>query len=218
MNRYSALTSFTELFPPDDRSRSFRDPSQLIGWLHAPGQDAETKNDVLSHLLRAAGGKDRAGELAVELLLLALWPGLCVVRRRLWPLCWGGTLDADLLSELTVGIRRARPDRITRVAATLLRNLERDLRRLYIRDDQVTRHSIDLDTVGHLLVQHEADRPDVILSAAQAALGPDGVLLAAVYIARFTQKEAAARLGISHEATRKRCQRALARLKKNFDG
>nr|WP_309501741.1 sigma factor-like helix-turn-helix DNA-binding protein [uncultured Roseovarius sp.] len=155
--------------------------------------------------------------MAVELLLLALWPGLCVVRRRLWPLCRNGTLDADLLSGLTIGIRRARLDRITRVAATLLRNLERDLRRLYISDEQAARLSIDLGTVGHTLVQPETDRPDMILSAAQAAVGEDGAMLVAVHIAGFTQKEAASQLGISHEAARKRCQRALTRLRQQND-
>ncbi|WP_324754068.1 sigma factor-like helix-turn-helix DNA-binding protein [Roseovarius sp. Pro17] len=211
------MTSFPSLFPPNDQCRTFRDPSQLIGWLHAPAQDAEAKNEVLSHLLRASGGRDRAGDLAVELLLLALWPGLCVVRRRLWPLCRCGTLDADLLSTLTIGIRRVRLGRITRVAATLLRNLERDLRRLYIRDDQAARLSVDMDKVEHVLVEREVDRPDVILSAAQAALGEDGALLVAVHIAGFTQKEAADQLGISHEAARKRCQRALSRLREQND-
>ncbi|WP_272011137.1 sigma factor-like helix-turn-helix DNA-binding protein [Roseovarius sp. ZX-A-9] len=188
-----------------------------MDWLHAPAEDTEAKNCVLSHLLRVAGGKDREGDLAVELLLLALWPGLCVVRRRLWPLCRNGTLDADLLSGLTIGIRRARLDRITRVAATLLRNLERDLRRLYISDEQAARLSIDLGTVGHTLVQPETDRPDMILSAAQAAVGEDGAMLVAVHIAGFTQKEAASQLGISHEAARKRCQRALTRLRQQND-
>ncbi len=195
----------------------FRDPTHLFGWLHAQYGDPEVKNDVLARLLRAASHNDSVGDLAVELLLLVLWPGLCVVRRRLWPLCRTGTLDADLLSSLTIGIKRARSERISRVAATLLRNLERDLRRLYIRDDQVARLSVDMDTVGHALAQREVDRPDLILEGAKAALGEDGVLLVAVHIAGFTQKEAAERLGISHEAARKRCQRALTRLTQKFD-
>lgn len=161
----------------------------------------------------ASGSKGPTGDLAVELLILALWPGLCVVRRRLWPLCRCGTLDADLLSGVTIGIRRAHPDRVNRVAATILRNLERDLRRLYIRDGQVARLSIGMDKIGHALVQRETDRPDMILSAAEAALGEDGALLFAVHIAGFTQKEAADQLGLSHEAARKRCQRALSRLR-----
>lgn len=211
------MTSIPSLLPPNDRCRKFRDPSQLIGWLHAPADDAEAKNDVLSDLLRASGSRDRKGDLAVELLMLALWPGLCVVRRRLWPLCRTGTLDADLLSGLTIGIRRARLNRINRVAATLLRNLERDLRRLYTRDDQAARLSVDMDKVGHALIQREVDKPDAILAAAQAALGEDGALLVAVHIAGFTQKEVAVRLGLSHEAARKRCQRALSRLRQQND-
>ncbi len=217
VNRHSTLASFAALFPPGTARKAFRDPSALIGWLHAPGQTAEAKNDVLAHVLHAAGGEDRPADLAVELLILALWPGLCVVRRRLWPICRTGTLDADLLGTLVITIKRARLNRITRVAATLLRNLERDLRRLHIRDDQVARLSIDMDKVGHALVQRETDRPERIMSAAQAALGEDGALLVAVHIAGFTRKEAADRLSISHEAARKRCQRALSRLRLQND-
>jgi len=217
VNRHSTLTSFAALFPPGTRCRVFRDPSKLIDWLHAPGVKAEAKNEVLTHLLHAAASGNRAGDLAVDLLILALWPGLCVVRRRLWPLCRTGTLDADLLSTLTISIKGARLDRIKRIAATLLRNTERDLRRLYIRDDRVAQLSIDMDTVGHMLTARDVGRPERIMSAAGSALGADGLLLAAVHIAGFTQKEAAERLGISHEAARKRCQRALARLRQQND-
>lgn len=212
------MASFKGLFPQDDQCPAFRDPSHLMGWLHAPGKDAEARNEVLGRLLRAAGIEDRSGDLAVELLLLALWPGLCVVRRRLRVSCRGPALDADILGGLVIGIRRARPERITRVAATLLRNLERDLRRANIRDDRVTQSSVDPDAVAHALVQPEIDRPDLILSAAEKALGEDGALLVAVHVAGFSQKEAAERLGISHEAARKRCQRSIARLQQAADG
>lgn len=213
VNRHSTMTTFTALFPPGTARTPVRDPSGLIGWLHAQDADAEAKNCVLLHVLREAGSEGRRGSLAVELLLLSLWPGLCVVRRRLWHICQTGTLDADVLSTLTINIRCARVDRINRVAATLLRNTERDLRRLYIRDDELARQTIDMDAVGHILTAAKADRPEKIFSAAQVALGEDGILLAAVHIAGFTQKEAAERLGISHDAARKRCQRALYRLR-----
>ncbi|WP_089905399.1 sigma-70 family RNA polymerase sigma factor [Loktanella fryxellensis] len=189
----------------------------MFDWLHARGGDADAKNDVLQRLLRAAGGNDEVGDLAVALLLLALWPGLCVNRYRLRPLCRTDTLDADLLGGLTAGIRSAQPQRTRRVAATLLRNLERDLRRAYIREDRWSRLTINLDLVGHKVAQTESDRPEEILSSARAALGEDGALLAAVHIAGFTQREAAAAFGLSHDAARKRCQRALARLKQNYD-
>ena len=216
VNRHSALIHFATLFPAEGRRIAFRDPTHLLDWLHARGGDAEAKNDVLSGLLRAAVTKESAGDLAVELLLLALWPGLCVIRFRLRPLCQTGTLDADLLGGLTTGIRSAEPGRIRRVAATLLRNLERDLRRIYIRDDRWNRSSVDLDLVGHKLAQPETDRLDSILASAQAALGEDGALLGAVHILGFSQKEAATAFGLGHDAARKRCQRALSRLKKKY--
>lgn len=217
VNRHSTLVHFAKLFPPEGRHILFRDPTHLLDWLHARGGDAEAKNDVLSGLLRAAGGNDKVGNLAVELLLLALWPGLCINRLRLRPLCQTGTLDADLLGGLTTGIRSAQPGRIRRVAATLLRNLERDLRRIYIRDDRWNRSSVELDLVGIKLAQPETDRLDSILALARAALGEDGFLLGAVHLMGFSQKEAAAAFGLSHDAARKRCQRALARLNQKND-
>jgi DNA-directed RNA polymerase specialized sigma24 family protein len=69
--------------------------------------------------------------------------------------------------------------------------------------------------VGHRLAQRDTDRPEAILTAARAALGEDGALLATVHIAGFSQKQAAGQFGISHDAARKRCQRALSSLKQN---
>lgn len=217
VNRHSAMIHFVAIFPPDNPTRTFRDPAHLFGWLQARDVDAGAKNTVLAHLLRSANGKNKISGLATELLLLALWPGLCLIRHRLRPLCRSFTLDADLVGGLCTCILAARPERITRVAATLLRNLERDLRRDYIRNNQTMQSAVDLDAVGHRLAQCEADRPEAILSAAQATLGEDGVLLAAVHIAGFNQKEAAKQLGISHEAARKRCQRALSCLLQKND-
>jgi len=218
VNRHSSTPKFIALFLTEDPFTAFRDPTHLFGWLHDRSRDPAAKNDVLVNLLRAAGGNDSAGDLAVELLLLALWPGLCVIRYRLRPLCRNFTLDADLLGGLSACIRDARPGRINWVAATLLRNLERDLRREYIRDDGWSQASVDLDLVGHTLSGPEVECPEAILAAAHAAQGMDGLLLAAVHVAGFTQKEAAERLGLSHEVARKRCQRALARLTRKIDG
>jgi hypothetical protein len=218
VNRHSALIHFSNLCSPDDQGFSFRDPTQLFGWLHAREGDSAEKNQVLAGLLRAATGCSSSGSLATELLLLALWPGLCVIRYRLRPLCQTSTLEADLLGSLSISIRSARAERINRVAATLLRNLQRDLTRIYIGDDNWARSAIDLEVIGSKAAAQDPEPPETILSAAQAMLGEDGLLLGAVHIAGFSQKEAAAHFGISHNAARKRCQRVMKRLKNNFDG
>ena len=148
---------------------------------------------------------------------MALWPGLCIIRYRLRPLCRTDALDADLLGNLSICIRSARAGRINLVAATLLRNLQRDLTRIYIGDATWARLAIDLDVIGSKAAAQDPEPPEAILSAVQAMLGEDGLLLGAIHIAGFSQKDVAGLLGITHDAARKRCQRAIARLKNNFD-
>lgn len=211
--RHSALTTFSTILPSDEGPGGFRDPGQLLGWLHARGGDPETKNTVLAHLLRRASSDTAGNELAVELLVLALWPGLSMIRHRLRQIAPNGALELDLVSQLTINIRSANSQKIRRVAATLLRNLERDLRRAYLRDAHANASEFDADQINAELVDSDLDRPEVIAAAAAVALGGDGVLLTAVHIGGLTQKEAGERLGISHAAARKRCQRALRRLK-----
>lgn len=217
VNRHSALIHFAKVFPAENPPTAFRDPAHLLGRLHARAGNPDAKNDVLAVLLRAAVDTDSDGALATELLLLALWPGLCVVRRRLRPLCRTGTLDDDLLGRFSINIRSARAERINRVAATLLRNLQRDLTRIYIGDNKWAWLATDLEMIGGKAITHEPEPAETILSAAQAALGEDGLLLGAVHLAGFTQREAAEHLGISHDAARKRCQRAMKRLNDGFD-
>lgn len=217
VNRHSVLTTFSTFLPPNKHFAEFRDPGQLLGWLHARGGHPEAKNAVLARLLDKACGDAAGNELAVKLLVLALWPGLCTIRHRLRPFSPTGTLEADLVTHLTIGIRSAKPERIGRVAATLLRNLERDLRCAYLRDADVRIPTTGSEGIDAVPAEDEQDRPEVIAAAAAAVLGEDGVLLTAVHIGGLTQKEAGERLGISHAAARKRCQRALRRLKE-MDG
>ncbi|WP_297767738.1 hypothetical protein [uncultured Roseovarius sp.] len=217
VHRHSALATFSTLLPQNDRIGRFREPTKLLGWLHSRGSDPDSKNKMLSRLLQKACGDPSGSDLAVELLLLALWPGLCTLRHRLRDLAPVSALDADLVSQLTIGIRSARPERIRRVAATLLRNLERDLRRAYLHDANTRYSTCDCEGLDAVDANEQMDRPEVIAAAAASAFGKDGVLLTTVHIAGFSQKEAATLLGISHDAARKRCQRAMRRLTE-FDG
>lgn len=218
VNWHSNIALFPKLFPKDTEARSFRDPTQLLNWLHGRGGDPEHRNTILRTLHSAAVGDAGLGRLATELLILALWPGLCVVRGKLRRFMELDRLETDLLSGLTEGILRSDPRKVTRVAATLLRNMERDLLRSYRRDARLAL-SDDADVLaGQATSDHCDDHPEAILEAARRQLGDDGVMLVLVHIAGFSQKDAAQFLGITPDAARKRCQRAFARLKKNFDG
>ena len=211
VNRPSAIKAIPALTSQAHLLDGFRDPSHLLDWLHRPGGDPDARNHVLKGLLFQASYKTRGSTLATELLILALWPGLCTIRRRLMGYVPAGQLDADLLSGLSIGIGNADPDKITRVAATLLRNLERDLRREY--SHQSVPDAIGTEMIEAIAAANHNDPPSTILAAARRSLGDDGALLTAVHIAGFSQREAAEALGISHDAARKRCQRAMNRLR-----
>lgn len=218
VNRHSNLDTFTAITAADGAMTGLRDPAHLLGWLHDPSGKPEAKNRALAVLLGFASRNERRSDLSQELLTLALWPGLSVVRRRLQFIGSADiqTLNVDLVGQLALAIRQARVHCITRVAATLLRNVERDLRRQYVREMCTARTRADVDDVAHLLIAPASDRPEKLVRALRVALGSDGFLLAAVHIAGFSQKEAASLLGISHDAARKRCQRALSVLKQNY--
>ncbi|WP_193140975.1 sigma-70 family RNA polymerase sigma factor [Meridianimarinicoccus sp. MJW13] len=199
----------------DVATAGFRDPGHLCGWLHDRREAPDAKNTVLRVLLAMATGEGPRSTLAVELLILALWPGLTTIRRRLRPISGADiqTLEADLVGRLSLGIRGARVDRVQRVAATLLRNTDRDLRRDLILEQAARLRAAELGAVAHGLEASVAQEDDRLVARMMMTLGEDGALLAAVHLCGWSQKDAAECLGISHDAARKRCQRAIARLK-----
>lgn len=207
MNRHSKIDTFNTLTAASRDIATFRDPGHLLDWLHDRAGDPDRKNDVLQNLLLAAVSTGPTDDLAVEVLILALWPGLSTVRARLRGRTDADFLDAELIGGLALGIRRADPGQVRRVAATLLRNLERDVSRLLARQARPLPPAVDLE------VPVDPGATEAVMARAMADLGDDGLLLSAVYLAGFSQKEAAAGLGISHEAARKRCQRAMRRLR-----
>lgn len=185
---------------------AFADAEALLAWLHARDGDPEAKNRYLRALLDEVGSPE--GEAATTLLLVALWPGLDAIRGRLLrfvrhDIAW---LDAELIGRLTLGLGRTETSCLTRVAATLLRNVERDLRRALMAEPQGD--TIDAD----LAAAPEPDDSDRIAAGICRALGRDGPLVVAVALRGYSQAEAGAQLGLSHAQARKRYQRAMARI------
>lgn len=155
------------------------------------------------------------------LLLLALWPGMDAVRVRLIPFFRNRTkeLDADLMGRMTIAFRDLDLTRVRRIAATLLRNLERDMR----RDLQRRAREVPQDHFAETLAadaqmmfsQPFSSFDECVKEYATKLtqlLGGDARLVLLVVVAGHSQREAAALLGISHDAARKRYQRALERL------
>ena len=195
----------------------FRDPAALLDGLHRTTGDPARKNVILSALVGAAQGEGPASDCALTLLLLALWPGLDAIRRRsIWRRI--GAADevaSDLLARTTEAVRSLDLRRVTRIAATVLRNVERDMIRVRQRDTarEHLASSADPDEV--------VDSGDSGIGAAGYArlngavrklLGDDALLVIRVAIEGFSQAEVAVELGLTEAAARKRYQRAMRRL------
>jgi hypothetical protein len=76
------------------------------------------------------------GDCALTLMLLALWPGLDAIRRRcIWrKVGTGDEIAADILGRTTEAIRGLDLQRVNWIAATILRNVERDILRAHQRE------------------------------------------------------------------------------------
>lgn len=195
----------------------FRDPAALLDGLHRKTGDPARKNVILSALVGAAQGDGPTSDCALTLLLLALWPGLDAIRRRsIWRRI--GTADeiaSDVLARTTEAVRGLDLGRVNWIAATVLRNVERDMIRVR-RRDTVREHlasGADPDEV--------ADSGDSGIGATGYArlngavrklLGDDALLVIRVAIEGFSQAEVAVELGLTEAAARKRYQRAMRRL------
>jgi len=196
----------------------FRDPAALLDGLHRTPGDQGQKNVILSALVRAAQGDGPASDCALTLLLLALWPGLDAIRRRsIWRRI--GSADeiaSDVLARTTEAVRGLDLGRVNWIAATVLRNVERDMIRTRQRDQARARLASDTDP------DMVMDGGDSGIGAAGSArledavrevLGDDAVIVIRVAVEGFTQAEAAVELGLTRDAARKRYQRAVRRLR-----
>ncbi|MBX3506593.1 MAG: hypothetical protein KF895_14035 [Parvibaculum sp.] len=112
---------------------TFRDPAALLDGLHRTPGDQGQKNLILAALVRAAQSDGPASDCALTLLLLALWPGLDAIRRRsIWRRI--GAADevaSDVLARTTEAVRGLDLARVNWIAATVLRNVERDMKRCH---------------------------------------------------------------------------------------
>lgn len=196
----------------------FRDPAALLDRLHRGPSDPERKNEILTALVRSAQGSGPASDCAVTVLLLALWPGLDAVRRRF---VYRGMsscpeITAELLLRTTVAIRSVDLSRVRRIAATILRNVERDT--LRVQTGEAWRQSLiskvdAYDVADSRPVDGTQEFEAVLQTDLGQMIGPDALLVIRVAIEGFTQAEAAVQLGIPVEAARKRYQRAIHRLR-----
>ena len=106
------------------------------------------------------------------------------------------------------------------IAATILMNVERDVRRAYHREAnrQNLQVPFDLDQHGGICEFADPDlAPDKLLAELTQLIGEDADLVIRVVVDGYTQAEAGKGLGLSEPAARKRFQRALKRLRAQVD-
>jgi DNA-directed RNA polymerase specialized sigma24 family protein len=196
----------------------FADPATLLDTLHVGCRAPDEKNRWLAALVVAAQSGGAASDCALNLMLLALWPGLDAVRRRsIWRrIGTGDEVASEILARASEAIRGLDLQRVNWIAATILRNIERDLIRTRQREDrhQCLRSEIDPDDIPTDGEALSADASPALLHGDLVRIiGKDAGLVIRVAVDGFSQAEVATELGLSEAATRKRYQRATRRLR-----
>lgn len=218
----SSTLSFQRSFDAIRRAHSpviqFRDPAALLDGLHRGSDDPNGKNLILSALIDAAQGDGRASDCALTMLLLALWPGLDAIRRRaIWRrLGSADEVASDVLARTTEAVRGLDLGRVNRIAATVLRNVERDMIRARQRDVACENLTSDIapdDVPAEQAGQQHAVEDAHLQDDLRKLIGADTVLVIRVAIQGFSQVEVALELGLTEAAARKRFQRAMRKLR-----
>lgn len=209
---------FRALRRREDVLRSFRDPAALLDALNRTSGDPEHKNRILTALVRSAQNEGPEADCALTLLLLALWPGLDRIMRRARARRLGtpDELASEILERATEAIRSLDLQRVSRIASTLVMNIERDLGRAVRREAarQQLYSAVDPDWIAappswaaQAQMRTELQRDLTTL------IGKDTNLVLGVVLDGFSQLEMAQEIGSGEAAARKRYQRATARLR-----
>ena len=210
-NTFDALRRSSELLA------HFADPAALLDTLHVGGRAPDEKNQLLVALVRVAQSDGETADCALTLMLLALWPGLDAVRRRsIWRrIGTGDEVASEILARASEAIRVLDLQRVNWIAATILRNIERDLIRTRQREDRLQSLRSEADP-NEIPTDGQAPAnasPALLHDDLVRIIGTDADLVIRVAVDGFSQAEVATELGLSEAATRKRYQRATRRLR-----
>jgi DNA-directed RNA polymerase specialized sigma24 family protein len=220
LNRTSAETAFTAMFQFHPELARFPSIAAVMEHQHSAMTDAAIRFGVIRILVAAAQSDQAFRSTAQIMVIVALWPGLDTVYWRLWRGFPNARSDlaAEIIARLAEAIATLDLKRVSSVTATLLRNLERDVRRYLVRARQtagailpISDPAIEAQTT--LLSWHGNPEPR-LLDDCLVDLGPrDANLLTRVFLVGETQEEAGRALGLGAAAARKRFQRALRKLR-----
>ncbi|OZA00232.1 MAG: hypothetical protein B7Y02_18690, partial [Rhodobacterales bacterium 17-64-5] len=167
----------------------------MLDHLHRGTAPPDQKNLILTGLIVSAKGDSRSGDCALTLMLLALWPGLDGIFRRSRAGRLGHTeeIASEILARATQSIRELDLTQVNWIAATILMNVERDVRRAYHREAnrQNLQVPFDLDQHGGVCEFADPDlAPDKLLAELTHLIGEDADLVIRVVVDGYTQAEA----------------------------
>lgn len=175
---------------------------------------------VIRVLVAAAQSEGSYRSTAQAMVIIALWPGLDAV---FWRLARGfptarDDLATEILSRLGEAILTLDLEKVTAVVATLLRNVERDIRRDLIEARIIAEASQTIDDPAISAAVAEATAVDVgdapVLADHLVGISSqDAALLKRVFLVGETQEDAGAAFGLRPDAARKRIQRALSKIR-----
>lgn len=208
--------------------RRFGDPLALVELLADRAVDPADRDDLFRVVLTHAQGGSRA---AIAVLWLALWGGLDrIYGRHFQRYDWKpDELVSDLSASFMAAVHSARLDHIERLASTLIMNTERRMeagldrrrRRLEREEELPADNSSEAlqvpATAASMLGLTPGSTEDEAVKRVHGWLArripKDAELIVATVVLGETQKSFADRQGLTHEAIRKRHQRALESLR-----
>jgi hypothetical protein len=234
LDRRESVVSFEELQRRSPALGPFGGPAAVATFLTSKGNSLVERDRVLRCLVTEAS-TGSAKRMALALLLLGLWPALDAIFRKRSPLFQREAHDIELeiIDQFMAQVHRVDLARVSCLAATLVRNTEREVVDARLREHARAAKCDDLkpDAIAAPSIEDERpftsafglpfDQPDGEAVAAlrrwlRSAIGADADLIVGAVIDGKTRLDLAASLGISHAATRKRLERALDRARHAF--
>lgn len=208
----------------------FDTATAVVRYLTGKDGELEDKDRVLATLAGLVADPSNQG-VALTLLILGLWPALDgIYQRRLLALHKSpDALEIEIVDRLTVEVQRFHANRVTRVAATLVRNTERELVRARQRelklaarmrnmgaDDSSISPPVEMfESVFGITSDAADDEAIVVLERwLKETVGDDADLVVGAILKDRQRSQLAWSLGLSPATVRKRLQRALARARR----
>jgi DNA-directed RNA polymerase specialized sigma24 family protein len=220
LNRSSSDAEFQLMRQGHTDLGPFASIASMMEHQYARGGDPAARFRIVRALVGAAQSDQRYRSTAHLVVITVLWPGLDAV---FWRLSRGfpaarDDLPTEILTRFGEAIVVMDLNKVTAVVATLLRNVERDLRRDLIASRVIDQALRPIDdpaieaSIAELATPISIETTD-IAECLQRLNPKERQLLLRVFILGETQEEAGLALGLKPDAARKRFQRALVKLR-----